>query len=102
MSDAQSLFDFDPPAQRHSATSLQAAALIADRTATLRAKVFEFLRQRPAGATDEEIQRALEMNPSTERPRRIELVQAGLVQDSGQTRPTLSGRQAVVWAALKA
>ena len=51
------------------------------------------------GMTDEEMQEHLFLNPSTQRPRRIELVQAGLVKDSGRTRRTRSGRQAVVWVA---
>jgi len=51
------------------------------------------------GRTDEEIQTYLKMNPSTERPRRIELVESGHVRDSGVRRPTRSGRQANVWVA---
>jgi hypothetical protein len=51
------------------------------------------------GATDEEIQDILGMNPSTQRPRRVELVDAGLIRDSGATRKTRSGRPAVVWVA---
>ena len=92
------LFDSPPPAQRHSITSRDAAAKIEPNAKTLRAAVLQFLRGTDSyGATDEEIQRALDMNPSTERPRRIELVDAGLVRDSGSTRSTCSGRRAVVW-----
>jgi len=50
-----------------------------------------------AGSTDEEGCLALDMNPSTYRPRRVELWEAGAVQDSGMTRRTKSGRWAVVW-----
>jgi len=49
------------------------------------------------GATDEELQDRLQLNPSTQRPRRVELVASGLVVDSGRTRRTRSGRRAVVW-----
>jgi hypothetical protein len=49
------------------------------------------------GATDEEIQFVVGMNPSTQRPRRIELVRMGLVRDSGTTRLTRAGRKATVW-----
>jgi hypothetical protein len=49
------------------------------------------------GGTDEELQDALGMNPNTQRPRRIELVERGLVRDSGRTRKTKSGRRATVW-----
>lgn len=38
--------------------------------------------------------------PQSIRTRRAELVRAGHVVDTGQTRPTKSGRQAVVWAAV--
>ena len=51
------------------------------------------------GWADEQAQNALGMNPSSQRPRRVELVQAGLVKDSGQRRATSSGRTAVVWVA---
>lgn len=49
------------------------------------------------GATDEELQDQLELNPSTQRPRRVELVERGFVTDSGRRRLTRSGRLAVVW-----
>lgn len=88
---------FDPPAQRHSATSVASAGAIEPISGTLRRTVLNFLRRMPAGATDEQMQAALDMNPSTQRPRRIELVEAGLVCDSGTTRKTASGRMAVVW-----
>lgn len=87
-----------PPAQRHSATSMEAARLISGKAATLREKVRQFLELRgKAGATDEEIQSALVMAANTERPRRRELEQAGIVRDSGMTRTTTSGRAATVW-----
>jgi hypothetical protein len=103
----QPTLDFDtrrelmaPPAQSHSRTSQAAAEQIQPNAGTLRAEVLEHLRKSgPHGATDEEMQTALGMNPSTQRPRRIELVRAGLASDSGTTRPTISGRQATVWKA---
>ena len=49
------------------------------------------------GATDEEMQTATGMNPSTQRPRRCELVEMGKVMPSYLTRRTKSGRKAVVW-----
>ncbi len=64
---------------------------------TLRARTYRYLVNRTNGATDFEIQKASGLNPSTQRPRRIELVECGLVRDSGKTRPTPSGRKAVVW-----
>jgi len=52
------------------------------------------------GATDEEIQRALAMNPSTQRPRRVELVDKVLVRAKDERRKTRSGRSAQVWVAV--
>jgi hypothetical protein len=51
------------------------------------------------GATDEEICDIAGLPGNTVRPRRGELVLAGLVKASGRTRATRSGRQAVVWVA---
>lgn len=79
-------------------TQRVAAAQIAPATGTLRRKVLFYLFTcGTAGATDEQMQVGLDLNPSTQRPRRIELVEAGLVKDSGRTDKTRSGRSAVVW-----
>ena len=59
-------------------------------------RVLELLQATPGGLTDEEMQRRLGMNPSTQRPRRIELARRGLVVECG-TRRTASGRNASVW-----
>jgi hypothetical protein len=86
------------PYQPHSPTSIAAAVAITPDTPTLRRQVLDYIvSQGQRGATDEQIQEALAMNPSTQRPRRIELVRDGLVRDSGTTRLTGSGRKAVVW-----
>lgn len=91
----------EPPCQRHSTTFREAAEAIGPQAGTLRAQVLTWLRNRgPDGATDEEMQDGLGMNPSTQRPRRVELVQGKHVVDSGRTRKTRSGRQAVVWVAV--
>lgn len=107
MTAIQTPLDFDTqrelmraPAQAHSATSLAAALDVEPKAGTLRGAVLAHLRACGAhGATDESIQLALAMNPSTQRPRRIELVKANLVYDSGQTRKTISGHPATVWLA---
>lgn len=84
--------------QKHSQTSQQASESIEPSANTLRARVFYAIdRQGVSGATDDEIQEFLSMNPSTQRPRRVELVQMGRVADSGLTRKTRSGRSATVW-----
>jgi hypothetical protein len=86
-----------PPAQAHSATSLAAADSMDGNTLnTLQRRVLDLLHATPGGLTDEEIANRLGMNPSTERPRRIELARRGLVVKAG-TRKTASGRNADVW-----
>lgn len=90
------------PAQADSPTSVEAAERATNRAPADRVQVIEFLQGRgDEGATDEEMQLALGMGPSTQRPRRIELTKAGKVSDSGTTRLTLSGRRAVVWVAVE-
>lgn len=89
-----------PPSQRHSLTSNSAAIRIMPAAASLRGRVLAHLRDcGEKGATDEEMQAALAMNPSTQRPRRIELIESKLIRDSGSCRRTRSGRLAVVWVA---
>lgn len=98
------LFDVepDPPAQRHSGTSVEAAEGIRPSTNRLRMVVLtELERVGPMGLTDEEIIDRTGLSPSTARPRRIELVQGGQVRDSGGTRQTRSGRRATVWVATR-
>jgi transcription initiation factor IIE alpha subunit len=78
-------------------TSSAAAESVKPRSGTDRARVLEFIQAAgKRGATDEEIQNALAINPSTQRPRRIELLEARLIQPGG-VRKTASGRNAVVW-----
>ena len=87
---------FNTPAQRHSETSRAAAAsLDADALNAMQRRVLEYLETH-GPSTDEEIATGLDMNPSTQRPRRIELQKRGLVVEAG-TRKTVSGRKAVVW-----
>ena len=91
-------YDTTSPYQQHSDTSRLAAAAIEPKSGTLRRAVLDFLRCRgDVGATDEEMQTALAMNANTQRPRRVELLRAGLIRESGQLRRTGAGRDAVVW-----
>lgn len=90
----------DPPFQRHSATSLAAAEAIQPKLGALQAWVLDYIRAcKHYGATDEQMQHAMSLGANTQRPRRRELQLAGLIKDSGRTRATASGRQAVVWVA---
>lgn len=70
-------------------------------TGRTRAWVLDFMRSNGVhGVTDEEIITAGEFNglrANGLRPRRVELVRDGLVEDSGEKRKTRSGRNAIVW-----
>ena len=91
------LFTQRAPSARGSVTSAQAADSLGPATLNaLQRRVLELLAATPSGLTDEEMQTRLSMNPSTQRPRRIELARRGLVVEAG-TRKTVSGRNASVW-----
>ncbi len=87
--------------QGHSTTSERAAQQIAGRADSLRRKVLAFI-QGAGPCSDDDIQDYLGMNPSTQRPRRIELCKLGLVRDSGLTGKTRSGRACTLWVACAA
>ena len=90
------LFATRAPSVRGSITSAAAADSLGGVTLNrLHRLVLEYLRDH-GPATDEEIAAGLAMNPSTARPRRIELARRGLVVKCG-TRRTASGRNADVW-----
>jgi hypothetical protein len=92
------LFAKSAPSVRGSATSQAAAASLTPATLNaMQRQLLAFLVDSGAtGATDEEMQRGLGMNPSTQRPRRGELADAGLIVKAG-VRKTASGRNADVW-----
>lgn len=101
MSDQLSLFDARPGivGRNHPDTSQEAAQTVLPRTGTQRRRVYDFIADRgDFGATDLEVQRRLDMDGNTERPRRVELVDAGLVVDSGR-RTVVDGRRMIVWVA---
>ena len=85
-----------PAFVHHSETSMQAALSVKPQGG--RARILDFLRNDKGSWTDEGIAQMLKMNPSTERPRRIELTNAGLIEEAG-TAKTSSGRNAVLWRA---
>lgn len=93
-----SLFDPIAPAENDTATGQEAAAAIRGAVGKLRTIVLTYLfHVGHTGATDDELQTALRMNPSTERPRRVELLQLGFITDAGVRRRTSTGRSAMVW-----
>lgn len=76
--------------------SREAATRAAPRATGDRLRILHALAEHGT-MTDEGLQTLLQMNPSTERPRRGELVDAGLVRDSGTMGRTHSGARAVLW-----
>lgn len=97
------LFDREPttfPAQRHSETSRAAADQARPGAGRQRMRVFNaILSAGRDGLTDIECQAVTEINPSAQRPRRIELVNQGAVIKTNRKRKTPSGRNAAVYVA---
>lgn len=85
----------DPDTSHEAASSVRRA-----KVREVQAAILDQLRRGPM--TDEELLHATarmvgQCSPSGLRTRRHELVASGQVEDSGETRPTASGRSAVVW-----
>jgi hypothetical protein len=79
-------------------TSLDAYWDSRKTAAVMRATVLAYVRAQDDGATDDEMDVALNTGKSrSNRPARLELVRMGLVMDSGRRRPTRSNRSAIVW-----
>ena len=79
-------------------TSIKAAIRVLPKTGSNRMRVYESLCQH--NATDEELETSLNMSGNTIRPTRGTLVKDGLIKDSGFTRLTRSGNDAIVWCVL--
>ena len=94
--------NFTAPYARGSATSRAAAKAIEPVAGTQRALILnEILLCEDFGCTDAHLQRVLVLSGDTVRPRRGELLKAGLIVGSGRTRKTSSGRAATVWVATE-
>jgi hypothetical protein len=78
------------PFQRHSEASRAGAEAIAPYVKTARYRVYRYICEHP-GVCDLDIQQGLKMNKNTERPRRVELEYAGLIQPCGED-PRATGR----------
>jgi hypothetical protein len=76
-------------------TTLAAALKI--KSGTGRRKVYDVLWQNPKGLTDEQIMERTGLRHNTEHPRRWDLVNMGLVVDSGRRRKTETDNLAIVW-----
>lgn len=79
-------------------TSQAAAEGVLVRSGTQRHHLLRNLALRgDAGATDDELAGLARLDLNSVRPRRLELVEAGYVMDSGDTRDSARGNPAVVW-----
>jgi hypothetical protein len=79
-------------------TSWQAAADANRGAATLRARCLSALREAgDLGLTDFDLADVVHSQQTSAGKRRKELMDAGLVENSGRTRPAPSGSQAIVW-----
>ena len=95
------LINMPAPSNGTETSHLSALSWTPDSLNRLRRAVYDYiLDQGEQGATDQEVQRALELPSQTECPRRWELVKGGLVKNSGKRRRTQSQRSAVVWMAI--
>lgn len=97
---------FEPRAHRPPAvavrTSIAAAEAIAAAAPTLRGRVYAVIvAAGESGATREEVVTATGIALQTVCGRANELLEQGLIFDSGRTRPGKSGRQQVVLAARR-
>ena len=91
-----------PPYVKTSDTSKAAAKELSPKKSAMdRQAILGALRACPLGLTDWELHEITGIEESSCRPRRIDLVRAKLVYDSGRRGITPSGRKAVIWVALK-
>lgn len=107
MSGQESLFReerSDPLARPHAYvpsfardTTAKAAIAVLPRSGSQRRRVFDLLVRHEAGMTDEEIQHYLLLGANSQRPRRKELCDAGLVTDSGRRVRNAGGQECIVW-----
>ncbi|MCH9682616.1 MAG: hypothetical protein K0V04_14365 [Deltaproteobacteria bacterium] len=86
---------YEPPAARRCPTSVAAADRIRVPAKTYLGRVLEALRDGPK--TDDQLCEYTGLRDNSVRPRRIDLVRRGLVENSGAVRLTRSGREAIVW-----
>jgi predicted ArsR family transcriptional regulator len=86
------------PYQRHSPTSAEAAVRAEPAAPSTRARILDLIRQR-GPLSDEAVADILHLNPSTARPRRIELQRDGLIQESSRQGRTRAGRTCTLWEA---
>lgn len=92
-----------PPHQRHSATSRESAAAAAPKFSERMVSLLGMIAMRKDyGVTDEEGQATMSVDGNSYRPMRVTLYKHGYIEDSGMTRKTKAGRNAVAWRVTEA
>jgi hypothetical protein len=86
----------DPPAVRSSDTSIEAAKAIKTHRPKLIERVYQCIAL-DGPVTDEEISAITAIQPSTARPRRIELQREGRIHRYELDGRTKAGRRAAMW-----
>lgn len=86
-----------PPHQSHSDTSRASAVAEAPTSGMKVRTVLVGFAHSMSGLTDEEGQERLQIDGNSYRPRRVTLMDQGLVYDTGFRRKTKANRPAVVW-----
>ena len=89
----------DPPSNGVPTSNAAAASVKPDTNRQRAMMLWVFKKYALSGRTDDELNILLvpTLSPDAIRPRRGELVDAGKVRDSGTTRKTRRGKQAIVW-----
>ena len=83
-------------------TSVAAAMSALPRTGTIRRKVYDYFVARGLrGATDQEVEIALQISGNTLRPTRGSLVKDGYLIDTGTTRKNYNQQDCIVWRAAE-
>lgn len=89
----------DAPGAKARDTSRMAAAGMAPRARSLRARVYDAIKEQPG--TPEQIALRLGEPLMNVRPRCSELAAKGLIEDSVQRGTAMGGRKAIVWRAVQ-
>ncbi len=85
------------PGYKEGSTSRDSARRIAGKAATVRAEVMHvYFNKNADGYTADEVAAILQESILTVRPRVSELIQQGVLEDSGNRRPNRSGHSAKV------
>lgn len=92
----ESFMGYPAPSVHSSDASVEAAEKIEPHRSRLCQEVYETIKQF-GPVTDEKIAYYAQMNPSTARPRRLELQREGLIVQAGHGK-TSAGRKAALWA----